>query len=124
MQLNVNAVLSVFLSALTGLGLVISINSLLMEYLKWRRRRQLRPANQQTGTRSWPQLQQQLYDSNYHQQHEQRLEQERHQPHSQQQAIENQNMESLESADQEGTTILRQQLTEVPKVSTYSGLRK
>lgn len=93
-----------------------------MEYLKWRRRRQLRPANQQTGTRSWPQLQQQLYDSNYHQQHEQRLEQERYQPHSQQQAIENQNMGSSESADQEGT-IQRQQLTEVPKVSTYSGLR-
>uniref|UniRef100_A0A9I9E0B0 RING-CH-type domain-containing protein n=1 Tax=Cucumis melo TaxID=3656 RepID=A0A9I9E0B0_CUCME len=112
--LNVNACLSVFLSALTGLGLVISINSLLMEYLKWRRRRQLRPANQQTGTRSWPQLQQQLYDSNYHQQHEQRLEQERYQPHSQQQAIENQNMGSSESADQEGT-IQRQQLTEVPK---------
>ncbi|XP_038898123.1 uncharacterized protein LOC120085906 isoform X2 [Benincasa hispida] len=97
--LNVNAVLSVFLSAITGLGLTVSIKSLLIEYLKWRRRRQLRPANQQTGTRSWPQVQQQPYDidNHYHQQHEQRLQQECHQPHSQQQAIENQNMGSSES---------------------------
>lgn len=98
MQLNVNAVLSVFLSALTGLGLTISINSLLIEYLKWRRRRQLRPADQQTGTRSRPQVPQQPYDSHYHQQHEQRLQQEHHQSHyQQQQAIENQNMGSSES---------------------------
>lgn len=88
-QLNVNAVLSVFLAALTGFGLAISINSLLIEYLKWRRSRQLGSADQQMGIRSRPQVQQQPHDSHYHHQHEQRLQQEQ-----QQQQIEHQNMGS------------------------------
>lgn len=98
MQLNVNAVLSVFLSAFTGFGLASSINSLLIEYLKWRRSRQLRSADQQMGVRNQPEVQQQPHDNRHHQQRERGLQQERQQPHSQQQqAIENQNMGSLES---------------------------
>lgn len=84
MQLNMNAVLSVFLSALTGFGVAICINSLLIEYLKWRRSRLLRSADQQMSVRSPPQVQQQPLE---------RLQQERLQPHSHQhQAIVDQSM--------------------------------
>ncbi|XP_030546612.2 uncharacterized protein LOC115752527 isoform X2 [Rhodamnia argentea] len=41
--LSVNAILSVLLSSFTGFGIAISTNSLLVEYLKWRMSRQLRP---------------------------------------------------------------------------------
>ncbi|XP_022138678.1 uncharacterized protein LOC111009778 [Momordica charantia] len=92
--LNVNAILAVFLSALTGFGLAIGINSLLVEYLKWRRGRQLRSADQQMNVRSRPEVQQQPHNDHSHQQHEQRLQEERHQRHSQQQHL---NMESQES---------------------------
>ncbi|XP_023525147.1 uncharacterized protein LOC111788839 isoform X1 [Cucurbita pepo subsp. pepo] len=82
--LNMNAVLSVFLSALTGFGVAICINSLLIEYLKWRRSRLLRSADQQMSVRSPPQVQQQPLE---------RLQQERLQPHSHQhQAIVDQSM--------------------------------
>ncbi|XP_022981226.1 uncharacterized protein LOC111480425 isoform X2 [Cucurbita maxima] len=82
--LNVNAILSVFLSALTGFGLAICINSLLIEYLKWRRSRLLRSADQQMSARSPPQVQQQPLEQ---------LQQERLQPHSHQhQAIEDRSM--------------------------------
>ncbi|WRX07975.1 hypothetical protein QQP08_000462 [Theobroma cacao] len=37
--LDVNAILSVLLSSFTGFGIAISTNSLLVEYLRWRRRR-------------------------------------------------------------------------------------
>ncbi|KAL5716007.1 hypothetical protein ACHQM5_017752 [Ranunculus cassubicifolius] len=38
--LNVNAILSVILSSFTGFGIAISTNSLLIEYLRWKRNRQ------------------------------------------------------------------------------------
>ncbi|XP_010036055.2 probable E3 ubiquitin-protein ligase MARCHF10 [Eucalyptus grandis] len=41
--LSVNAILSVLLSSFTGFGIAISTNSLLVEYLRWRMSRQLRP---------------------------------------------------------------------------------
>ncbi|KAH1214837.1 putative E3 ubiquitin ligase SUD1 [Glycine soja] len=37
--LNVNAILSVLLSSFTGFGIAISLNTLLMEYVRWRTRR-------------------------------------------------------------------------------------
>ncbi|XP_068655960.1 uncharacterized protein [Aristolochia californica] len=39
--LNVNEILSVLLSSFTGFGIAISTNSLLVEYLRWRARRNL-----------------------------------------------------------------------------------
>ncbi|XP_068654284.1 uncharacterized protein [Aristolochia californica] len=40
--LNVNEILSVLLSSFTGFGIAISTNSLLVEYMRWRARRNLR----------------------------------------------------------------------------------
>ncbi|WOL17794.1 hypothetical protein Cni_G26587 [Canna indica] len=45
--LKVSAVLSVLLSSFTGFGIAISTNSLLVEYLRWRARRNLRLSQQQ-----------------------------------------------------------------------------
>ncbi|XP_058100095.1 uncharacterized protein LOC131244598 isoform X2 [Magnolia sinica] len=42
--LNVNPILSVLLSSFTGFGIAISTNSLLVEYLRWRMRRNLMSA--------------------------------------------------------------------------------
>lgn len=39
MQLKVNPVLAVLLSSFTGFGIAISANSMLVEYLRWRSRR-------------------------------------------------------------------------------------
>ncbi|KAK7258303.1 hypothetical protein RIF29_23876 [Crotalaria pallida] len=44
--LNVNAVLSILLSSFTGFGVTISVNSLLMEYIKWRASRLIEASNQ------------------------------------------------------------------------------
>ena len=46
MQLRVNPVLAVLLSSFTGFGIAISTNSLLVEYLRWRARRNHRLAQQ------------------------------------------------------------------------------
>ncbi|KAI9153932.1 hypothetical protein LWI28_018672 [Acer negundo] len=45
--LNVNPILSVILSSFTGFGIAISTNSLLVEYLRWRRSRQMQSSHQQ-----------------------------------------------------------------------------
>ncbi|KAK8710094.1 hypothetical protein V6N13_145434 [Hibiscus sabdariffa] len=45
--LAVNPILSVHLSSFTGFGIAISTNSLLVEYLRWRIRRQTQPRQQQ-----------------------------------------------------------------------------
>lgn len=45
--LRVSAVLSVLLSSFTGFGIAISTNSLLVEYLRWRSRRNMRLGQQQ-----------------------------------------------------------------------------
>lgn len=44
--LNVSAVFSVLLSTFTGFGIAISMNSLLMEYIRWETNRQIRSSNQ------------------------------------------------------------------------------
>ncbi|KAK6259381.1 hypothetical protein SCA6_013855 [Theobroma cacao] len=50
--LDVNAILSVLLSSFTGFGIAISTNSLLVEYLRWRRRRHTQSPQQRiNGTR-------------------------------------------------------------------------
>ena len=46
MQLRVHPVLAVLLSSFTGFGIAISTNSLLVEYLRWRARRNHRLAQQ------------------------------------------------------------------------------
>ncbi|KAF1868730.1 hypothetical protein Lal_00036168 [Lupinus albus] len=43
--LNVNAVLSVLLSSFTGFGITISVNSLLMEYIRWKGSREIQAYN-------------------------------------------------------------------------------
>ncbi|KAK7316517.1 hypothetical protein RJT34_00041 [Clitoria ternatea] len=45
--LNINAILSVLLSSFTGFGIAISLNSLLIEYVRWRTRRQIQSYDQQ-----------------------------------------------------------------------------
>ncbi|KAK1277092.1 hypothetical protein QJS04_geneDACA023948 [Acorus gramineus] len=47
--LNVMAVLSVLLSSFTGFGMAISSNSLLVEFLRWRSRRNLQSARRQNN---------------------------------------------------------------------------
>ncbi|KAK1282637.1 hypothetical protein QJS10_CPB22g00208 [Acorus calamus] len=47
--LNVPAVLSVLLSSFTGFGIAISSNSLLVEFLRWRSRRNLQSARRQNN---------------------------------------------------------------------------
>ncbi|MBA0683249.1 hypothetical protein Goari_024921 [Gossypium aridum] len=44
--LVVNPILSVLLSSFTGFGIAISTNSVLVEYLRWRIRRQTQPRQQ------------------------------------------------------------------------------
>ncbi|XP_061371315.1 uncharacterized protein LOC133313915 [Gastrolobium bilobum] len=48
--LNVSAILSVLLSSFTGFGISISMSSLLMEYIRWRTRRQIQSSNQNVIT--------------------------------------------------------------------------
>ncbi|XP_019435779.1 PREDICTED: uncharacterized protein LOC109342180 isoform X2 [Lupinus angustifolius] len=45
--LNVNAVLSVLLSSFTGFGITISVNSLLMEYIRWKGSREIQASNEE-----------------------------------------------------------------------------
>ncbi|MBA0858118.1 hypothetical protein Goshw_021901 [Gossypium schwendimanii] len=45
-SLAVNPILSVLLSSFTGFGIAISTNSVLVEYLRWRIRRQTQPRQQ------------------------------------------------------------------------------
>ncbi|XP_077243899.1 uncharacterized protein LOC143884292 isoform X2 [Tasmannia lanceolata] len=55
--LNVNAILSILLSSFTGFGIAISTNSLLVEYLRWRVRRNFRSTfhqNDRGGQRQEP----------------------------------------------------------------------
>ncbi|CAD5169466.1 unnamed protein product [Musa acuminata subsp. malaccensis] len=49
--LRVSPVLSVLLSSFTGFGIAISTNASLVEYLRWRARRNLRSAQQQSDNR-------------------------------------------------------------------------
>ena len=51
LQLRVSPVLSVLLSSFTGFGIAISTNASLVEYLRWRARRNLRLAQQQSDNR-------------------------------------------------------------------------
>ncbi|KAK7306884.1 hypothetical protein VNO77_44844 [Canavalia gladiata] len=48
--LNVSAILSVLLSSFTGFGISVSLNSLLMEYIRWRARRQFQSSNQNVNS--------------------------------------------------------------------------
>ncbi|XP_022740285.1 uncharacterized protein LOC111292265 isoform X2 [Durio zibethinus] len=59
--LGVNPILSVLLSSLTGFGVAISTNSLLVEYLRWQIRRRTQPPRERTnGTlQQWQQQVQQ-----------------------------------------------------------------
>jgi len=52
--LKVNAVLAVLLSSFTGFGIAISTNSLLVEYLRWRARRNQRLAQQAVNAAQHP----------------------------------------------------------------------
>ncbi|XP_027338930.1 uncharacterized protein LOC113852761 [Abrus precatorius] len=65
--LNVNAILSVLLSSFTGFGISISLNTLLVEYIRWRTRRQIQSSNQYVNT-----TQQQHHDRAQQQQEHQR----------------------------------------------------
>ena len=49
-----NAVLAVLLSSFTGFGIAISTNSLLVEYLRWRARRNQRLAQQAVNAAQHP----------------------------------------------------------------------
>ncbi|XP_061344079.1 uncharacterized protein LOC133290044 isoform X2 [Gastrolobium bilobum] len=44
--LDFNAILSILLSSFTGFGIAISMNSLIMEYIRWRASRQIRSSNE------------------------------------------------------------------------------
>jgi hypothetical protein len=52
--LRVNPVLAVLLSSFTGFGIAISTNSLLVEYLRWRARRNQRLAQQAVSAARHP----------------------------------------------------------------------
>jgi hypothetical protein len=74
--LNVNALFSILLSTFTGFGISISMNSLLMEYIRWKTNRQIQSANQNIISRQLQQQQQEIQ----RQQHQlQRMQQEQHQ---------------------------------------------
>ncbi|KAJ6921552.1 hypothetical protein NC652_015462 [Populus alba x Populus x berolinensis] len=90
--LNVNPILSVLLSSFTGFGIAISTNSLLVEYLRWRARRQLQSSHQQNDrAMQQAQLLQQ-------QQSMQTWQQENQQPR--QQSIEDSNVGTIDSSRQ------------------------
>lgn len=84
--LNVNPVLSVLLSSFTGFGITISTNSLLVEYLRWRRSRELVAVSLQHFNRGT-------------------LRQQQQQQHHQQELRENPDVETEDSTRRE-TTIL------------------
>ncbi|XP_058754032.1 uncharacterized protein LOC131627207 [Vicia villosa] len=60
--LNVAAIFSVLLSTFTGFGISISVNSLLMEYIRWKTSRQIQSSNQNIISRQQQQ---------HHQEHQQ-----------------------------------------------------
>jgi hypothetical protein len=91
-QLNVNPILSVLISSVTGFGIAISTNSLLVEYLRWRASRQLQSSHQQSDrAMQQAQLLQQ-------QQSMQTWQQENQQPR--QQSIEDSNVGPIDSSRQ------------------------
>ncbi|XP_058781707.1 uncharacterized protein LOC131655923 [Vicia villosa] len=59
--LNVAAIFSVLLSTFTGFGISISVNSLLMEYIRWKTSRQIQSSNQNIISRQ----------QQHHQEHQQ-----------------------------------------------------
>jgi hypothetical protein len=63
-QLRVAAVLAVLLSAFTGFGIAICTNSLLVEYLRWRSRRNQRVAQRASNDRQRPQSENNHADEN------------------------------------------------------------
>jgi type III secretory pathway component EscV len=63
-QLRVAAVLAVLLSAFTGFGIAICTNSLLVEYLRWRSRRNQRVAQRASNDRQRPQSESNHADEN------------------------------------------------------------
>ncbi|CAL5049467.1 unnamed protein product [Urochloa decumbens] len=70
--LRVNPVLAVLLSSFTGFGIAISTNSLLVEYLRWRARRNQRLAQQAANAAQHPESGSNANDNNgdRHQEHD------------------------------------------------------
>ncbi|KAI6673380.1 hypothetical protein NL676_001286 [Syzygium grande] len=114
--LSVNAILSVLLSSFTGFGIAISTNSLLVEYLRWRMSRQLRPHPNNPNRRV--QERQHLHPPQHEARHEQHLEhsqwhnhhihhqQDRQNPHHHQlQRTEEPNVVSIDRSNQQETGI-------------------